>query len=190
MFFLIQGWNKHRPLKIYLGLCSIHLSPLWQKVQKLRRYAVIGTFEKLFLTEAILPVRYTDSWWLTNLAKVWYRSPHLPWRQIICRTLYFGNFLFLDSLVLSVCQTWENHYFPRLLQTDQTAFSAEVNILFINDLKETGDTMVCCHIPLCLHHCILLCQLSKESHMHWELALLRLSQAFLLLLQQNTKLNL
>lgn len=50
--------------------------------------------------------------------------------------------------------------------------------------------MVCSHTPLCLHHFILLCQLSKESHMHLELALLGLSQAFLLLLQQNVKLDL
>lgn len=110
---------------------------------------------------------------------------------MICSTSYFRDSLILRTVWSSLSvEPDRNHYFPKLLQTDQTAFSAEVNIFFISDLKETGDTTVCCHLPLCLHYCILLFQLSKESHMYLELALLRLSQAFLLLLQQNVKLDL
>lgn len=110
---------------------------------------------------------------------------------MICSTLYFRDSLILKTVWSSLSVKRDrNRYFPRLIQTDQTAFSAEVNILFISDLKETGDTTVCCHIPLCLRHCILLCQLSKELHMYLELVLLSLSQAFLLLLQQNVKLDL
>lgn len=52
---------KQRPLKIYLGICSTHLSPPRQNVQECRRNAGTDTFEYLLL-RAIYPVRYTDSW--------------------------------------------------------------------------------------------------------------------------------